>query len=74
MDIEVDVGVIGVIFSELRVHGIFEAGVFGIVGVPIGSVATAGVGNGGGRLPPEERVKEGGKKSSGAGNDGHSLQ
>ena len=56
MDVEVDVGVIGVVRSEFWAYGSVEAGVPGTVTVPIGGVAIAGEGQDIGRLPPEEDV------------------
>ena len=56
MDVELDVGVIGVVCAEFWPYGSVEAGVWETVTVPIGGVAIAGLGQGIGRLPPEEHV------------------
>ena len=56
MDVEVDLGVIGVVCSEFWPYGSVEAGVCGTVTVPIGGVAIAGVGHGVGKLQPEDAV------------------
>ena len=53
VDVPVDVGVFGVVFSVFWAYGIVEEGVCGIVAVLIGRVATAGVGLGIVRLLPE---------------------
>ena len=56
MDVEVDVGVTGMVCSDFWPYGSVKAGVCGTVTVPIGGVAIAGVGQGIGKLPPEEDV------------------
>ena len=56
MDVEADVGVIGVVCAEFWPYGSVEPGVCGTVTVPIGGVGIAGIGQGFARLPPEEDV------------------
>ena len=74
VDVEVDVGVTGVVCSEFWPYGSVEAGVCGTVTVSIGGVAIAGVGQGIGRLPPEEDVAMEDENCSGDGKVGHSVQ
>ena len=74
MDVEVDIGVIGVVCSEFWAYGSVEAGVCGTVIVPIGSAAIAGEVHGIGRLLPDEGIAMEGEECWGVGTDGHSVQ
>ena len=74
VDVEVGVGVVGVVCSELWAYGSVESGVLGIVPVRIGVVAIAGVGRDGGMLPPEGGIAVEGGKCWGVGKDDHSVQ
>ena len=55
-DVQLDVGVIGMVCSGFWDYGSVEAGVCGTVIVPIGGVPISGVGHGIGKLLPEEGV------------------
>ena len=62
MDVEVDVGVSGVICSEFPPYGSVEAVVCETVTVLIGGVAIAGLGQDIVKLPPEEDFAMEGEK------------